>query len=99
MGPSPLTENVAHHQQDRLWFWCPGCDDWHAPQVDGSRGWVWNGSLEAPTISPSVLVTSYCGEVKGICHSFVENGQIRFLADCTHEMRGTIQPLPVAPEL
>lgn len=29
-----------------------------------------------------------------ICHSFVENGQIRFLNDCTHELAGQTVPLP-----
>jgi len=28
------------------------------------------------------------------CHSFVENGNIRFLNDCTHELAGQTVPLP-----
>lgn len=43
---------------DTLMFWCPGCDEAHGVRVDGSRGWTWDGSLEAPTISPSILVRS-----------------------------------------
>jgi Family of unknown function (DUF6527) len=39
-------------------FWCPGCDEAHAFPVDGSRGWKWNGSLDLPVISPSILVRS-----------------------------------------
>ena len=42
---------------DRLYLWCPGCRDVHfvngAPHPDG---WTWNGDLERPTISPSILV-------------------------------------------
>lgn len=38
-------------------FWCPGCKDHHGVPVDGSRGWQWNGSLESPTVTPSILVT------------------------------------------
>ena len=34
----------------------------------------------------------WCGKDYGFecyrCHSFVENGQIRFLADCTHKLAG-----------
>lgn len=40
-----------------LMFWCPGCEDHHGVPVDGSRGWNWNGSLESPTVTPSILVT------------------------------------------
>ena len=33
-----------------------------------------------------------------ICHSFVTNGQIQFLSDCTHELAGQTVPLPEWPE-
>jgi hypothetical protein len=36
----------------------------------------------------------YCG----ICHSFVEDGQIKFLSDCTHKLAGQTVPLPEWPE-
>lgn len=29
-----------------------------------------------------------------ICHSFVTDGHIRFLDDCTHDLRGKVVPLP-----
>lgn len=40
-------------------FWCPGCQEAHAVKVapDGS-GWAFNGDLENPTFSPSVLTTT-----------------------------------------
>jgi hypothetical protein len=41
-----------------LLFLCPGCDEAHGIPVDGSRGWTWDGSLDAPTVSPSILVRS-----------------------------------------
>ncbi len=28
-----------------------------------------------------------------VCHSFVTDGQISFLGDCTHELRGQVVPL------
>ena len=31
------------------------------------------------------------------CHSFVTDGQIQFLSDCTHELAGQTVPLPVFP--
>jgi len=32
-----------------------------------------------------------------VCHSFVTDGQIQFLGDCTHEMAGQTVPLPEWP--
>jgi hypothetical protein len=29
-----------------------------------------------------------------ICHSFVEQGQVRYLSDCTHKYAGQTVPLP-----
>jgi hypothetical protein len=34
----------------------------------------------------------------GICHSFVRNGRIEFLGDCTHELAGQTVDLPPWPE-
>ena len=36
-------------------FQCPGCGDIHAIPT-GSNGWNWNGSLDAPTVTPSLDV-------------------------------------------
>lgn len=38
-------------------FWCPGCDQPHVVAT-GASGWSWDGNVDAPTISPSILVTS-----------------------------------------
>lgn len=42
-------------------FWCPGCDEAHGVNTDPSQPgpcWAWNGSLDAPTFTPSILVRS-----------------------------------------
>jgi hypothetical protein len=36
-------------------YWCQGCEEMHVV----SKGWKFDGNLDAPTFSPSVLVT--CG--------------------------------------
>lgn len=78
-------------------FWCPGCEMYHAPQVgkNDSPRWEWNGSYEKPTFSPSLLVQWEYGDdrEKRRCHSFVTDGKIRFLRDCTHDLAGEIVPL------
>lgn len=33
-------------------------------------------------------------KVATVCHSFVTDGQIQFLSDCTHELAGQTVPLP-----
>lgn len=33
-------------------------------------------------------------KVKKVCHSFVTDGKIQFLTDCTHELAGRTVPLP-----
>lgn len=82
-----------------LWFWCPGCDCQHAARVESSAGkacWTWNGSEEKPTLSPSLLTNSRAPEKR--CHCFVRDGQIQFLNDCDHALRGQTVPLPDLPD-
>lgn len=51
------------------WVWCPGCQDAHKINVvseDGSKDpitWDWDGNLERPTFSPSIL----CGHSVHLC--------------------------------
>jgi hypothetical protein len=44
-------------------YWCQGCEEMHAV----TAGWQFDGNVDAPTFSPSVLVTSghYCHGWKG----------------------------------
>lgn len=72
--------------------------------------WGFNGNYDRPTFSPSVLVRGKrkitdeeydrirAGEKLNIpdmvCHSFVRDGQIQFLGDCTHALAGQTVPLP-----
>ena len=90
----------------RHMYWCPGCDSVHAiairPSVnDNGAGWTWDGNLEKPTYEPSQL-TKYTYGAEGnkrteICHTFIRQGKIQYLSDCTHSMAGQtveMQPLP-----
>lgn len=89
-------------------FWCPGCNEAHAIRTEGPGGefnraqWQWDGNINAPTISPSILVQAEwgpeaAGPPKRICHSFVRVGMIEFLGDCTHALKGQTVPLPDWP--
>lgn len=86
----------------RILFWCPGCDGAHMIRVEGPAPgcWGYNGNPDAPTFKPSILVR-YDGSDAGIngapptvCHSYVTDGNIQFLSDCTHALAGQTVPLP-----
>ena len=68
-------------------YWCEGCGDVHA---FGPERHQFNGDLENPTISPSLL-ESYPGHV---CHSFIKAGVIQYLDDCNHSLAGQTIRLP-----
>jgi hypothetical protein len=76
----------------------------HSP---GPR-WDWDGNLEAPTLSPSILTRSdhkrrrVDGELVDagpfVCHSFLRAGVFEFLGDCTHPLANQHVPIPDLPE-
>jgi hypothetical protein len=76
---------------------CPACGNGHVANFDPERtGPLWNlsGSLEKPTITPSILVhypREKGGEIK--CHVYITDGQIQYLSDCTHDMAGQTIPM------
>lgn len=49
-----------------------------------AQNWFWNGNCIKPTLTPSI--GSRAG--KHFCHSFVTDGQVKFLNDCSHEYAG-----------
>jgi hypothetical protein len=72
--------------------------------------WGWNGSEESPTITPSILVRGtkpitddeaerimrgeHIEPMPTVCHSFVADGKIQYLSDCSHFMAGETVELP-----
>lgn len=85
-----------------------GCDHgiWTTDKNRNNAIWSFNEDLEKPTVSPSILVhyPTY-REVKDgvgvkgteynhICHSFINDGKIQYLSDCTHELAGQTIDLP-----
>lgn len=55
---------VEHTDGRQVWTWCPGCDSLHPFTIESNgklnRGttWSWDGDLERPTFSPSLLCYS-----------------------------------------
>jgi len=85
---------AARAQGNRVHFWCPGCDEAHGITYGARDAWTWNGDLERPTFSPSVLVQGPPGTR---CHSFVTDGRIQYLGDCEHALAGQTVDLPEWP--
>lgn len=79
-------------------FWCPGCDEPHNVRVGGDGAWGYNGNDQSPTLTPSVLVTGGRSREFMRCHSFVKDGQIQFLSDCSHALAGQTVPIPRWPD-
>jgi hypothetical protein len=114
-----LSNKLRRTAAGDLAFWCPGCKEAHVIGVGAGAGprWTYNGNPDAPTFTPSVLVTSghYCPGADpsacwcayraqhpddldafecSCCHSFVTDGRIQFLGDCTHALAGQTIDLP-----
>jgi hypothetical protein len=111
-------ERTKTGNQPDVMFFCHGCKCGHGVWTTQSNGhtgaiWTWNGSMDKPTFSPSILVTGRaftesgkadydtwyaagCPDRQGRafenqdtrCHSFVRDGKIQFLSDCTHKLAG-----------
>lgn len=109
---------LEHTGMEAYLFECPGCgmdhlvpvaytDEYRASCLaNGANAtqWGWNGSITAPTFSPSILVRGknwptedeqariMAGEhvemKQFVCHSFVNDGRIQFLDDSTHHLKG-----------
>ena len=85
---------------------CPGCKCSHGvpvstPNLAGVPLWEWNGSIESPTLSPSIRV-SYGDYVPknrpAVCHFFIRDGKIEFCGDSQHELSGKTVPMSEFPE-
>ena len=96
-----------------LYLWCDPCNECHPVPITGPKAWQWNGSLESPTVQPSIKVDgvqwgpefsfhkrrhNIAPGSPTICHSFVRNGQWAYLGDCTHDLAAQTVPLPQLPE-
>lgn len=81
-------------KNERVTFWCPGCDLPHSISYSIGR-WTFNGDVNKPTIIPSIRCF-YKRDGKEIttCHSHVIDGQIQFCGDCQHPLYGQTVDLP-----
>lgn len=94
-----LGRKLAAMGDGKVRFDCPACDAPHAVRVEGEGRprWTWNGDGDRPTFQPSVFVNppgQFHNPAVPSCHSFVTDGSIQFLSDCTHALAGQTVELP-----
>lgn len=82
-------------------FFCPACKRRHlvftAQEGYEHVKWDWDGDLNKPTITPSILINPQGKKhvpYIPVCHLFITNGMIQYLDDCTHELAGQTVELP-----
>lgn len=98
---SARVESLYANGTRYLSFKCPGCGEVHTIPITGPRAWGFNGDLAKPTLTPSILCryhafneqTEQYDQLTSVCHSFVRDGQIQFLGDCSHALKGQTVPL------
>jgi len=70
-------------------FYCPGCGCEHGvwtTRLNKNKAmWIFDDNMDNPSIEPSITIK------KGnqtLCHLYIKNGKIEYLADCRHKLAG-----------
>ncbi len=85
--------------------WCPGCKGRHffnlyADDNPGGAKWDFNGDIYRPSFSPSmhIKITDHdTRQQETLCHYYLREGQLQFLSDSGHELKGQTIDLPDFP--
>lgn len=101
-----MSKVLRSYPPTEMAFWCPACKCEHPYRVVPVEGdqsqypvWEWNGSMEKPTFSPSLLIFNRGRDSGTSCHLFVREGRIEYCSDCPHEFAGkTVDMVPLDPE-
>lgn len=88
----------THEGKESYFFYCPGCKCGHHYEVPR---WTFNGNVEKPSFSPSLLMFTTrveTGERKTECHLFLTDGRITYCGDCPHPLSGKTIEMVEFPE-
>lgn len=88
--------------------WCPACEEVHVFKIAGvGSSWTFDGNYDAPTLHPSMLISSNWdgksmqrfpnGEVRTLCHYFLQGGKLVYCSDSPHKLSGQSTDLPDWP--
>lgn len=81
-------DTIKLNGEVRWAFYCPGCHETHFFWTKGNVAWNFNGDVNRPTVSPSIKVEYNGADKDTVCHSFIRDGFIEYLSDCTHSLAG-----------
>jgi hypothetical protein len=78
---------------DMYLFYCPGCKSSHVFYINVPKmpSWTFNGNMEKPTFTPSLLCNHITPERR--CHLFLTDGKLNFCDDSAHEFAGKVVEL------
>lgn len=93
-----VEKTIAEDGTEYRSFDCPGCGNSKVLPITGPRAWGYNGNDDLPTFKPSILQRIFRDDSTKVCHSFVTDGKIQFLNDCTHSLAGKTVELPEVSE-
>ena len=80
------------YHNDQYEYMCLGCGHTHVFELKSEGGHhTFNMDFDKPTVSPSLLQNF---SPDRICHSFMNNGTIRYLSDCWHHLKNQTIELP-----
>jgi hypothetical protein len=84
------------HAGQYVAFYCPGCGYEHHVPISPLTGytvlWEFNGDLERPTITPSIL--RYAAGSEPRCHLVITDGVIHYGSDCDHALASQAVDMP-----
>lgn len=101
-----MTKCIARKIEDSVigyYIWCQGCKCAHFYPISlpSPQHWVFSGTLDSPTFTPSLLHYVTHPETKArvtTCHINVTDGKIQFHTDCPFELKGQTLDLQDIPE-
>lgn len=71
--------------------YCPACGREHTfytKHPNSKYNWRFNGDMEYPTFTPSMLIFADDSLNYPRCHYFIKKGRIQYLSDSTHLYSG-----------
>jgi hypothetical protein len=96
---TPMADKLNLLADDLIVFHCPGCQCAHEIPVNIRKTphWFWNKDLERPTVVPTLDI--FPDDPDRRCKFGICEGNISFMSECWHKLRGQTVLLPDWKEL
>lgn len=102
MSTKLLSPILQQSNEYTLEFYCPGCKMMHCVYLkhpdNKQASWDWNMCAKWPTFSPSLSIQMDWKGKDYRCHFFIRDGQLQYLGDCSHDLKGQTLPMVDIPK-